>query len=75
MSVGGSLEMQISVLYEKNYQMRETECVHLVILLRVAMSFAHQQNGKYQPGTRTSEKVDLLPQSGPLVEMAMLNVV
>jgi hypothetical protein len=56
-------------LYEKNYG---TECVHHVILLRVAMSIAQQQKGRYQPGTRTSEKVDLLPQSGPLVEKAML---
>jgi hypothetical protein len=75
MSVGDSLEMQISVLHEKNYQTRETESVHLVILLRVAMSFAAEQKERYHPGTRTTEKVDLLPRNGPLVELAMLNAV
>jgi len=76
MSVGNSLEMKISVLHEKNYQMRETESVHLVILLRVVMSFAaEQQKRRYYPGTRTTEKVDLLPRNGPLVEMGGLNAV
>jgi hypothetical protein len=43
MSVGDPLEKQISVLHEKNNQMRETESVHLVSLLKVAMSFAAEQ--------------------------------
>ena len=68
--------MQISVLHEKNYQMRETGSVRLVILLKVAISFAAgQQKGRNHPGTRTSEKVDLLPRNSPLVEMAVLNAV
>jgi hypothetical protein len=76
MSVGNSLEMQISILHERNYQMRETESVHLVILLKVAMSFAaEKQKGRYHPGTRTTEKMDLLPRNGPLVEMVVLNAV
>ena len=75
MSVGDSLETQISILHEKNYQMRETESVHLVILLGVAMSFsAEQQKGRYHLETRTTKKVDLLPRNGPLVEMAVLKV-
>jgi hypothetical protein len=76
MSVGDSLEIQISVSHEKNYQMRETESVHLVILLRVAMSFAaEQQKRRYHPGKRTTKKVDLLLRNGPLVEMVVLNAV
>ena len=56
--------------------MREMESVHLVILLRVAMSFvAEKQKGRYHPGTRTTEKMDLLPRNGPLVEMMVLNAV
>ena len=75
MSVGNSLEMQISILHE-NYRMRETETVHFVILPRVAMSFAaEQQKGRYHLGTRTTEKVDLLPRSGPLAVMAVLSAV
>ena len=67
--------MQISVLHEKKYQMREMESVHLVILLRVAMSLAVGRKGMYHPATRTTEKVGPLHRSGPLVEMAMLNAV
>ena len=55
--------------------MRETENVHLVILLRVAMSFAAEQQKRYHPGMRTTEKMDFLPQGGPLVGMAVLNAV
>jgi hypothetical protein len=62
-------------LHEKNYWMREMENVHLVILLRVAMSFAAEQQKRCHPGMRTTEKMDFLPQGGPLVEMAVLNAV